>query len=500
MEWIQQQLRNRMEFKSIIKESDLRKIAKETIDEFADTVTSTLGPYGSTVILCNAYDEPIITKDGVTVSKNIAFDNPIKNSFAKIIKEVAKKTLKEAGDGTTTAICLAQAIINEGLRRMTRGASYLEILDELNKLESEVIKHLNEMSEKLKPEDIIDVATISSNGNMEMGTIIEKAFKHSHIVKIEEGTATYDEVDTISGMVLDTGYLDASLVTNKEKDTIEYKNVKVLIIHGHLTNLKDIGVFLEKEDGPFLIIADAVAGHIKGLIRSNYNSGALAIGLMKSPGFGGHRKNLIDDIEAFIGYNNVTRYRNTKDIRWGILDSIVIGRDSSVLTKNQPTPQALDRIRTLKGLRKVRKDERSLDLLEIRIENLNASLALIKVGGTSTIEVKEKLYRYDDSVRAVGCALEEGIVPGGGKALNEIYYRLKETNLNPSSFLDILNAPMLKIEKNSNYKLNIENTDMLEAKIYDPTKVTKIAFRNALSVARILLNTSNIVLDSSLWK
>jgi len=182
------------------------------------------------------------------------------------------------------------------------------------------------------------------------------------------------------------------------------------------------------------------------------------------------------------------------------LDSIVIGRDSSILTKKKATPQSLDRIRTLKGLKGVRKDDRSIDLLNIRIENLNASLALIKVGGTSTIEVKEKMDRYDDAVRAVGCALEEGIIPGGGKALNEIYYRLKETDLNTSSFLDILNAPMIKIEKNSNYKLDIENTDMLEARIYDPTKVTKVAFRNALSVARVLLNTSNIILDPSLWR
>ena len=488
------------EFKSIIKELDLRTIARETIDEFADTVTSTMGPYGSTVILCDNFTPPTITKDGVTVAKNIAYDDPVKNSFAQIVKEVAKKTVKEAGDGTTTAICLARAIINEGMQRMTRGASYLEILEELNALEIAVMGHLNEMSEVLNPKDIIDVATISANGDVVMGSIIEKAFNHSTIVKIEEGSATFDEVDTINGMVLDTGYLDASLVTHPEKDTVEYKNVKVIIVKGHLNDLKNIGVFLEKEEGPFLIIADAVSSNIQSIIRENFNRGALSICLMKSPGFGGHRKNLIEDIESFIGYDNITRYPNTGEVKWGTLDSIVVGRDTSVLTRIKVTDQSQDRLQTLTKLAKVRTDERSKDLLNARIENLNATLAVIKVGGTSTIEVKEKIDRYDDAIRAVGCALEEGIIPGGGKALHEIFSRLKESNLNTSSFLEILNAPMYKIEKNSNYKLDIENTDMLESKIYDPTKVTKVAFRNALSVARVLLNTSNIVLDPSLWR
>jgi chaperonin GroEL len=297
-------------------------------------------------------------------------------------------------------------------------------------------------------------------------------------------------------MVLNTGYLDPALVNKPEKDIISYDNPNVIIIEGKLNDLKTIGSYLESVEGPWIIIADDVSPNVISIIRDNYNRGALTIGFMKTPGFGGHRTNLVKDLEKFTGAEAVKF--NSTSLVYGKVDSIEIGKEKTVISKRRLSTECKAHAENLKELYKNTEDGQSKDLLELRITNLVGDMSIIKVGGISTVEVNEKFDRYDDAVKAVSCALEEGIVPGGGQALSFVKGRLKE--FIKSSFTEILNAPMNKIDSNSNYILNIESKDMLEEKIFDPTKVTKTAFINAMSVAKALLNTSNLVLDRSLWK
>jgi chaperonin GroEL len=485
-----------LKYKEITSDSALDQWIDHTINEMADIVTSTMGPYGQTVILTNRFEGPYTTKDGVSVIKAIGYDDPIKNEIAKLIKEVAEKTLKVAGDGTTTAVCLLRAIMVEGRKRLDRGANYLELLEELSDLEEFTIAMLEDMSEELNPENIYDVATISANGDEKMGKIIEEAFKHSHNVKVELGIDSFDKVEKVNGMVLETGYLDPALVNVPEKDIISYNNPKIMIIDGKLNDLKTIGPHLESVEGPWVIIADDVSANVVSIIRDNYNRGALSVGFMKTPGFGGHRKNLVKDLEKFTDAKAVTF--NSTNIVYGTVDSIEIGKEKTVISKTRLSTECKVHSENLKELYKNTADGQSKDLLELRITNLVGDMSIIKVGGISTVEVNEKFDRYDDAVKAVSCALEEGIVAGGGQALSIVKERARE--FTRSSFTEILNAPMNKIDKNSNYKLNIESKDMLEQKIFDPTKVTKTAFINAMSIAKALLNASNLILDRSLWK
>lgn len=485
-----------LKYKEIITDDTLSRLVDETITEITDTVTSTMGPYGNTVILTNRFEGPYTTKDGVSVVKAIGYNNPIKDEITKLIKEVAEKTLKVAGDGTTTAICLLNAILIEGRKRLTRGTPYLEVLKELNDIEKHTINMLHDMSEVLDFKNIYDVATISANGDTDMGKIIDKAFVHSKNVKVEYGIETFDEIEKVNGMLLNTGYLDAALVNVPEKDVIKYNKPKIIIVDGKLTDLKTIGSTLESNEGPWIIIADDVSPNVISIVRDNYNRGALSIGFMKTPGFGGHRTNLVKDLEKFTDASAITF--NSTTISYGQVDSIEIGKEKTIITKRKLSKACKSHSNNLIDLIKTVPDGQSKDLLELRINNLLGSMSIIKVGGISSVEVKEKFDRYDDAVKAVSCALEEGIVPGGGQALYIIKDQLKE--FTTSSFIDILTAPQDKIDKNSNYILNISNKDMLKEKVFDPTKVTKTAFINAMSIAKALLNTSSLILDRSLWK
>jgi chaperonin GroEL len=485
-----------LKYNEITSDTGLSQWIDHTVQEMATIVTNTMGPYGKTIILTNRFEGPYTTKDGVSVIKAIGYDNPIKDEIAKLIKEVAEKTLKVAGDGTTTAVCLLEAIMKEGRRRLERGANYLELLKELNEIEKYTLELLDDMSEDLDPKNIYDVATISANGDETMGRIIEEAFNHSHNVKVELGMEAYDTVEKVNGMVLETGYIDSALVNVPQKDMIKYDNPKFIIIGGKLTDLKTIGSVLESTPGPWIIMADDVSPNVLSIIRENYNRGALSVGFMKTPGFGGHRKNLVRDLEIFTDAKVVAF--NSTNVVHGIVDSIELGKEKTIITKRKLSSVCKKHAKNLKELYDNTADGQTKDLLELRLSNLAGDMSIIKVGGISTVEVNEKFDRYDDAVKAVSCALEEGIVPGGGQALSFVKERLSE--FTKSSFTEILNAPMNKIDSNSNYILNIESKDMLEEKIFDPTKVTKTAFINAMSIAKALLNTSDLILDRSLWK
>jgi len=480
-------------YKEIYTKKTLEQLVKSTVKEVADIVTMTMGPNGNTVILTSSYAPPYATKDGVSVIRALGFKNPVKDAIAKMMLEVAEETLNIAGDGTTTAICLAMELILEGFNQLAKGEQFVTLQKELEELEKNVLIHLDEMSETLNKEDIIDVATISANGDKKMGEVIQQAFNHSENVKVEEGISNNDSVETVSGMLLNTGYLDSAFVNIPEKDSIEYKNPIIILIEGTLNSLDAIKIPLEKPEAPIIIVADAVNPNIQNILRDNYNRGAFAIGLMKSPGFGGHRKNLMKDLEQFTGARLV-KLNDTKVV-YGRLDSISINKEKTTFSKKKLSAACKSYVGKLKTLYKTKKDD---ELLERRISNLNGSLSIIKVGGLTPVEVKEKYDRYDDAVKAVGCAIEEGIVAGGGAALLEVYTRLYECGIE-TKFDDCLKGPLNMINKNSDYTLHVEARDMLAEKIFDPTKVTKTAFINAMSVTKVILNTNGLILDRSLW-
>jgi len=484
--------------KEIINEPLLTNIIKDTVFELSQAVTSTMGPYGNTVILTNKFEGPYTTKDGVSVIKAAWFDNPAKNVIAKLIKEVAEKTLKEAGDGTTTAVCLLQAILSEGYDRLKRNGDPLEIQKELTLLEKYTIELLEDMAEELDQKDIFDVATISANGDENMGKIIESAFKHTNNVKVEEGYEPYDKIEKINGMIFNSGYLDPAFINKPEKDSIVYDNPKIIIVDGKLTKLDHYANLLETTKGPHIFICDDMSANVQTILRDNYNRGALTIGIMKTPGFGGHRKNLVKDLKLFTDHTNMVASGRGKEVFFGTADSITISRDKTIITKHNITDKCNKYCNDLKKLNKKTEEGQVKDLLEKRIENLEGKMSIIKVGGTSSLEVKEKFDRYDDAVKAVTCALDEGIVPGGGLALYLVKDRIEE--MLDTSFTKILTAPLNKIELNSNYKLKIIERDLMDEKIYDPVKVTKTAFKNAISISKALLSTSNLIIDSSIWK
>lgn len=485
-----------LQYNEITSGTELSKLIDEVTLELGNAVVNTMGPYGNTVILTNRFEGPYTTKDGVSVIKAAWYNHPVKHQIAELIKEVAAKTLKVAGDGTTTAVCLLRAFVEEGQKRIKKGASYIDILKELNELQSFTLDMLDHMSEDLNPEDIYDVALISANGDSTMAHIIEEAFQHSDNVKVEEGFEAFDTVEKVNGMVLNTGYLDPAFVNVPEKDAIIYDSPKIIIIDGKLNDLRSLGGVLEGFPGPWIIIADDMSPNVQSILRDNYNRGALTLGVLKTPGFGGHRQNLVKDLSLFTDAEPV-KY-GASSVAFGQVDSIVITKEKTTITKKELSTECKAHAHSLTELYSNTPEGQTKDLLEERVRNIKGELSIIKVGGISTVEVKEKFDRYDDAVRAVGCALEEGIVPGGGQALHIVAERAKEGI--HSSFVDVLEAPMNSIEVNSNYALNIANRDMMEEKIYDPTKVTKTAFKNAISISKALLNANYLILDSSLWR
>lgn len=487
-----------LQYKEITKDENLKKIIKETVTEMAEAVVSTMGPYGKTVILTNKFEGPYLTKDGVSVIKAISFNDPVKNEIAKIVKEVAEKTLKVAGDGTTTSVCFLSGLVSVGLDELSKPeVDYMKVLKDLNQLEEIVVEEINKMSIELKKENIKDVAIISANGDKAMGEIIEEAFYHSSNVKVELGIDFFDKVEKVNGMVLETGYIDPALVNVPEKDSIVYDNPKIIIIDGKLNDLRTIGSVLENKEGPFIIIADDISANVQSIIRDNYNRGALSIGFMKTPGFGGHRKNLVKDLEYFTESKKVEL--NSKHVEYGNVDSIQISRDKTIITKKKMSDECKKHLNNLKELNSNTGDGQIKDLLQKRIDNLIGTLSIIKVGGISSVEVNEKYDRYDDAVKAVTCALEEGIIPGGGMSLVNIHHDRRQ-DLKNNMFLHVLLDPLNQIEKNSEYKIDIVSMDVIKEKIFDPAKVTKTAFVNAVSISKSLLNANNLILDRMLWQ
>lgn len=486
------------------------------INKLNQAVGSTMGPMGKTVIIPDK-DNPgkyKVTKDGVSVANSIRFKDAVEDIGAELIKQAANKTVDEAGDGTTTSTVLATAFVNN-----LKDFNSININKAFDEIIPKVIEELRKNSRQLKNEDIKYVATISANNDMEIGSLIQQAYDFSSIIKVEEG-GDKDKLELIEGMSLNTSYISKDFITNKRKGESELNNPHVLLLEAKLDNIKPFIHIIEtiaERNEELLIITEHVHESILRRLEDNVVNRGLKLSIIKSPGFSKHRKDLLKDISTFIGAHliNDLSVNYSMDVL-GRLKSFKASKNTSILIKEDN----IDLTNIIEELKEYSKSieltSYDKELLEQRISNLTGKVAIIKVGGRSEIEMKERKDRYDDAVLAVACALEEGIVEGGGKALeqtlksflNQINISIDIDNPQYISEADInsiegsialsLLKPFQQIIKNGS-EINI-NENMFDLNIIDPLKVTRCALENAVSVAKTILSTEAIVLNYLEWK
>mgnify|MGYP003510424318 CR=1 FL=1 len=470
------------------------------INKACKAVSATLGPNGKTVIISDSgkYGQYKVTKDGVSVINSITLKDPIENIGVQLLREAAKKTVEEAGDGTSTSTVLATAFVNN-----LKDFNTTDINRAFDEIIPKVIEQLKINSKELKREDIKYVASISANNDLQIGELIQQAYNHSDIVKIEESSNTEDILDTLPGTSLPVSYFSKHFITNQSKGTCEFTNVNTLIIDGKLEKLENFRTILELTQQPnnsLLIIVEDIHEQALRKLETFVLSQTLPICVIKSPGFSKHRKDLLQDLCDFTGSTLITdlsKIYNTDVL--GKLQSCKISKNNSILVKDDNINTA-DKLEVLNELSKnTELTEYDKDLIKQRIEYLKGKISIIKVGGKSELEMKERFDRYDDAVKAVACALEEGIVEGGGKVLTQIMFNIANTEHSEleKQLLIALSKPHQTIIDNGS---TFDYTkSMFEQNIIDPLKVTRCALLNAVSVAKTILSTEAIVLTESEW-
>ena len=483
--------------KEITSKEELKEIIKQTVQEISDTVCYTYGPNGRTVILTDNEGIGIATKDGVSVCNSIHFNDPIKNVVANIVKQVSQKTLEEAGDGTTTSICLTNAFVQKGFELLDQGISFNEIKQSLEELLEYTVKELKSNSKKLTKKDIYNVANVSSNNDKEIASIVDKAFKYSKVVKVEESTLSKTELIKVNGMSLKTTYFSPEFINYKNL-YIKYDNSYIALIDGKMETTDCIAYLVNKlEKKPLIIVADYFSDNVIRILKQLYNSGSLDVALIKSPGINTHRKNLMKDIALYTGATLLDPNKKYTEINYlGNIEGIEVKKEETIIFNNTNPNLLEDKISELKNGLKEDIPKYDKDLIKQRINGLNGSASIIKVGGNSPIEIKEKYDRYEDAIGAVEAALEEGIVEGGGIALAKIYYHHNPTK---TPYLELSQSLLECYNTLGNDKAPIQK-DMFEESIIDPLKVTRCALENAISVAKTILSTEAIVLNPNLWK
>ena len=505
----------------------------EGINKLNKAVGATMGPSGKTVIIPDSeareYGKYKVTKDGVSVARSIFFKDPIENIGAQMIKEVAEKTVDTAGDGTTTATVLATAFINN-----LKDFNTVEINKAFDEIIPKVLEQLKLNSRELKREDIKYVASISANNDIQIGELIQQAFDFSSIIKVEESNNSEDTLTMIDGMSLPVSYFSKHFINNPKKGTCELDEPYVILLDGKLDNLKTFEQaikFVANENQPLLIITEHVNENVLRLIESNVLSHNLKMCVIKAPGFSKHRKDLLRDLSEFTGAKLVNDF--TKPLPAtivGRLKACKIGKNESLLLKHEDIniDQLIDDLKESS----LTLEDHDKDLINQRIENLTAKVSLIKVGGGSELEMKERKDRYDDAVKAVACALEEGVVEGGGEALYKarvaVGHKLSKTKLIPEKGHEDMNVDFDHIESIEISRLdNAVLTSLLQPRerivsnghvlhrggfevggvrnmfyenVIDPLKVTRCALENAVSVAKTILSTEAVVLNRNEWK
>jgi chaperonin GroEL len=514
---------------------DARALLKEGVDELANAVKVTLGPKGRNVVLEKKFGAPHITKDGVTVAKDIELSDPYKNMGAQMVKEVASKTGDIAGDGTTTATVLAQAIINVGLKNITAGANPMDIKRGIDKAVEKVIKHLASQAKVIGDDlsKIEQVARISANDDEEIGKLIAEAMSKVHkegVITVEESKGTTTSVEVVEGMQFDRGYISAYFVTNAEKMEADLENPYILIYDKKVSTMKDMLPVLEataQTGRPLLIISEDVEGEALATLVVNRLRGSLRVCAVKAPGFGDRRKEMLEDIAILTGGTVISEEKGLKlehttlDML-GTAEKITVSKENTTIVNGAGDKDMIKaRIAQIKQQMSTTTSDYDKEKLQERLAKLAGGVAVLYIGAASEVEMKNKKDRVDDSLHATRAAIEEGIVPGGGVA----YIRaisslegLKGDNEDQTTGIEIvkraIEEPLRQIAINAgkegavvaqnvksgkgDYGFNAQ-TDKYE-KLYgsgviDPVKVVRVALENAASVAGMFLTTEAVIVD-----
>jgi chaperonin GroEL len=520
--------------KELFFDTNARDRLKKGVDALADAVKVTLGPKGRNVIIDKKFGAPTITKDGVTVAKEIELAEPIENMGAQLVKEVASKTADNAGDGTTTATVLTQAIFNAGIKNVAAGANPMDLKRGIDKAVKAVVAQLKANSKAISTsKEIQQVATVSANNDDEIGKMIADAMEKvgkDGVITVEEAKGTETEVRTVEGMQFDRGYLSPYFVTNTEKMEVELERPYILIYDKKISSMKELLPVLEpvaQSGRPLLIIAEDVDGEALATLVVNKIRGALKVAAVKAPGFGDRRKAMLEDIAILTGGTVISEERGYKLENatldyLGTAEKINIDKDNTTIVNGAGESSTIQaRIGEIKAQVEKTTSDYDREKLQERLAKLSGGVAILYIGAATEVEMKEKKDRVDDALHATRAAVQEGVVVGGGVALvraSSALEKVKGENEDEDTGVNIiriaLESPLRTIVENAggegsvvvnkikenkgNFGYNARTDvfeDLFEAGVIDPTKVTRLALENAASIAALLLTTECVVAD-----
>ncbi len=520
--------------KEILFDVQARDKIKKGVDSLANAVKVTLGPKGRNVVIDKKFGAPTVTKDGVSVAKEIELADPVENMGAQLVKEVASKTADAAGDGTTTATVLAQAIYGAGIKSVAAGANPMDLKRGIDSAVKVVVADLKKQSQPIdKTEEIAQVATISANNDSEVGNRIAEAMKvvgKDGVITVEEAKGTEDELKTVEGMQFDRGYLSPYFVTNADKMEAELENPLILIHDKKISTLKDVLPILEKSQQtgrPLLIVAEDVDGEALAALVVNKIRGSLKIAAVKAPGFGDRRKAMLEDIAVLTGGTVISeeqgyQLENADLPMLGQCEKVVIDKDNTTIVNGAGDGEQIKaRVNQIKAQIESTTSDYDKEKLQERLAKLSGGVAVIYVGAATEVEMKEKKDRVDDALHATRAAVEEGIVAGGGTALVRALASLdglKGENDDQEHGVNIvrtaIEAPLRTIVANAggegsvvvnkvkegkgDFGYNARNDvyeNLIESGVIDPVKVTRLALENAASISGLLLTTECVIAD-----
>lgn len=520
--------------KQLLFDTEARDKILVGVNKLAKAVKATLGPRGRNVLMEKTFGAPVVTKDGVSVAKEIDLEDKFENMGAQMVKEVASKTSDVAGDGTTTATVLAQAIFREGIKLVAAGHDPMKLKRGIEKAVTVVVENIQKQSKQVKDRtEIAQVATVSANGDSDVGNIIADAMEKvgkDGVITVEEGRSLETELDVVEGMQFDRGYLSPYFVTEPEKMTVELDDPHILLFDKKISNMKDLVPLLEevaRSTKPLLIVAEDIEGEALATLVVNKIRGTLKVAAIKAPGFGDRRKAMLEDIGILTGGQVISeeagmKLENTKLADLGQAKRVVIDRDDTTIVGGSGTKKAIEgRIGQIKNQIQIASGEYDREKMQERLAKLAGGVAVIRVGAATETEMKEKKDRVEDALNATRAAVEEGIVPGGGVALVRAMGAIdkfdgadSEEQAGVNIVKRALEEPLRGIAGNAGWDGSIvvdkvinskgshgfdaaklEYTDLIAAGILDPAKVTRSAIQNAASVAGLLLTTEALIAD-----
>ncbi len=519
--------------KQIVTGENSRQAILRGVNILADAVKITLGPKGRNAVIEKKYGAPIITKDGVTVAKEIELQDPLENMGAQMVREVASKTSDVAGDGTTTATVLAQAIFREGVRTVAAGANPMALKRGIDKAVEVAVEEIKRLSRDVKGDMIAQVGTISANTDKQVGSIIAEAMKKvgkDGVITVEESKTMETTLEIVEGMQFDRGYLSPYFVTDPERMECVLEDVRILIHEKKISSMKDLLPLLEqtaKMSKPLLIISEDIEGEALATLVVNKLRGTLQCAAVKAPGFGDRRKAMLEDIAILTGGKAITedlgiKLENVKIEELGSAKKVTIDKDNTTIVSGAgKTSEIQGRIKQLRMQIEETTSDYDKEKLQERLAKLVGGVAIIKVGAATETELKEKKARVEDAMHATRAAVEEGIVSGGGTALLRCLPALEKLKLHDDEAIGVnivkraLEEPMRQIAQNAghegalvvgrvreskeeNFGFNAETGefgDLVKAGVIDPAKVTRLALQNAASIVSLMLTTEVLIAD-----